>query len=64
MDRVSRFINNKKQDKIRVVNSQPSIQSMREGEEVLFLLKMENFLGIEKNVVSYGDQIWLKQDKR
>ena len=39
MDRDSRFINNKKQDKIRVVNSQPSIQSMREGEEVLFFTK-------------------------
>lgn len=36
MDRVSRFINNRKQDKIRVVNAQPSLQSMREGEEVLF----------------------------
>ena len=39
MDRVSRFINNKKQDKIRVVSSQPSIQSMREGEEVLCFTK-------------------------
>lgn len=36
MDRVSRSIANKKQDKIRVVETQPSIQSMREGEEVLF----------------------------
>ena len=39
MDRVSRFINNKKQDKIRVVNSQPSLQSMRDGEEVLFFTR-------------------------
>jgi hypothetical protein len=36
MDRVSRSIQNKKQDKIRVVNTQPSIQSMRDGEEVLY----------------------------
>ena len=36
MDRFSRSIANKKQDKIRVVSTQPSVQSMREGEEVLF----------------------------
>ena len=36
MDRATRFIANRKQDKIRVVKDQPSIQSMREGEEVLF----------------------------
>ena len=39
MDRVSRFLSGKKQDKIRVVNFQPSVQSMREGEEVLFFNK-------------------------
>ena len=39
MDRVSRFLSSKKQDKIRVVNFQPSVQSMREGEEVLFFNK-------------------------
>ena len=36
MDRATRFSANRKQDKIRVVKDQPSIQSMREGEEVLF----------------------------
>tara|TARA_Y100000361_G_scaffold108000_1_gene97831 strand:- start:55 stop:759 length:705 start_codon:yes stop_codon:yes gene_type:complete len=36
MDRATRFIANRKQDKIRVVREQPSIQSMREGEEVLY----------------------------
>jgi len=39
VDRVSRFLSSKKQDKIRVVNFQPSVQSMREGEEVLFFNK-------------------------
>tara|TARA_R100000995_G_C3388215_1_gene79217 strand:+ start:268 stop:456 length:189 start_codon:yes stop_codon:yes gene_type:complete len=39
MDRATRFIQNKKQDKIRVVTTQPSLQSMREGEEVLFFTK-------------------------
>tara|TARA_Y100001937_G_C7027584_1_gene288512 strand:+ start:146 stop:844 length:699 start_codon:yes stop_codon:yes gene_type:complete len=39
VDRVSRFLSGKKQDKIRVVNFQPSVQSMREGEEVLFFNK-------------------------
>ena len=36
MDRSARFIANRKQDKIRVVREQPSVQSMREGEEVLY----------------------------
>ena len=36
MDRSTRFIANRKQDKIRVVREQPSVQSMREGEEVLY----------------------------
>ena len=36
MDRATRFIANRKQDKIRVVREQPSVQSMREGEEVLY----------------------------
>ena len=36
MDRATRFISNRKQDKIRVVREQPSVQSMREGEEVLY----------------------------
>ena len=39
MNRESRFLSGKKQDKIRVVNFQPSVQSMREGEEVLFFNK-------------------------
>jgi hypothetical protein len=36
MDRATRFIANRKQDKIRVVREQPSVKSMREGEEVLY----------------------------
>lgn len=36
MERISRYTVNKKQDKIRVVNSQPSVNSMRDGEEVLY----------------------------
>ena len=39
MDRIARQINNRKQNKIRVSNSQPSVQSLREGEEVLYLNK-------------------------
>tara|TARA_R100000655_G_scaffold105893_1_gene154563 strand:- start:503 stop:1084 length:582 start_codon:yes stop_codon:yes gene_type:complete len=39
MDRVSRFIQNKKQNKIQQVANQPSVNSMREGEEVLYLHK-------------------------
>ena len=39
MDRATRFIQNKKQDRIRVVTNQPSVQSMREGEEVLYFTK-------------------------
>ena len=37
MDRIQRNINNRKQDKISLVNSQPSLRSMRDGEESLFL---------------------------
>jgi len=36
MDRLSRYINNQKQDKIQAVRSQPSVSTMREGEEVLY----------------------------
>ena len=36
MDRLARSIANKKQDNVRLVNTQPSVQSMREGEEALF----------------------------
>ena len=36
MDRVSRFVNNRKQDKVRLSNTQPSVNSMREGEEVFY----------------------------
>ena len=39
MDRVSRFIQNKKQNIIQQVKTQPSVNSMREGEEVLYLHK-------------------------
>ena len=37
MNRNERFINNSKQNKIRVAKAQPSLQSMREGEEVLYM---------------------------
>jgi len=37
MDRIQRSINNRKQDKISLVNSQPSLRSMRDGEESLHL---------------------------
>jgi len=36
MNRNSRFINNIKQNKIRLVSNQPSINNMREGEELLY----------------------------
>ena len=36
MNRETRFINNRKQDKIRLVNNHHSINNMREGEEVLY----------------------------
>ena len=39
MDRIARFIQNKKQNKIQQVRNQPSVNSMREGEEVLYLHK-------------------------
>ena len=37
MDRIQRNINNRKQDKISLVGSQPSLRSMRDGEESLYL---------------------------
>ena len=37
MDRIERNINNKKQGKISLVNSQPSLRAMRDGEESLYL---------------------------
>ena len=37
MDRIQRNIANKKQDKITLANSQPSLRSMRDGEESLYL---------------------------
>jgi len=37
MDRIQRNINNRKQDKISLVSSQPSLRSMRDGEESLYL---------------------------
>ena len=36
MDRIERNINNRKQDKISLVSSQPSLRSMRDGEESLY----------------------------
>ena len=39
MDRIERNINNRKQDKISLVSSQPSLRSMRDGEESLYLGK-------------------------
>jgi hypothetical protein len=37
VDRIQRNINNRKQDKISLANSQPSLRSMRDGEESLYL---------------------------
>ena len=37
MDRIQRNINNRKQDKISLIGSQPSLRSMRDGEESLYL---------------------------
>ena len=37
MDRIQRNINNRKQDKISLVSSQPSVRAMRDGEESLHL---------------------------
>ena len=37
MDRIQRNINNRKQDKISLVNFQPSLRSMLDGEESLYL---------------------------
>tara|TARA_R100000234_G_scaffold117498_1_gene96063 strand:- start:391 stop:816 length:426 start_codon:yes stop_codon:yes gene_type:complete len=39
MDRIARRLTNLKQDKIRLSKTQPSIQTLREGEEVLYLNK-------------------------
>ena len=39
MDRVERIIMNSKQSKIRSVRARPSTQSMREGEEAIYLEK-------------------------
>ena len=36
MDRIERNINNRKQDKLSLVSSQPSLRSMRDGEESLY----------------------------
>lgn len=36
MDRISRRLTNIKQDKVSVSNIQPSLQSLREGEEILY----------------------------
>lgn len=54
MDRATRFIANRKQDKIRVVREQPSIQSMREGEEVLYFRNRGTLTRYRKNVVRFG----------
>tara|TARA_R100000008_G_C3543035_1_gene145895 strand:+ start:119 stop:700 length:582 start_codon:yes stop_codon:yes gene_type:complete len=48
VDRISRFIQNKKQNKIQEVNNQPSVNSMREGEEVLHLNKNGNLIRYRK----------------
>ena len=39
MDRISRQISNAKQNKIEVVKSQPSVNSLREGQEVIYISK-------------------------
>ena len=36
MDRISRRLTNIKQDKVSVSNIQPSLQSLREGQEILY----------------------------
>ncbi len=39
MDRIARRLTNIKQDKVKLSKTQPSIQTLREGEEVLYLNK-------------------------
>jgi len=39
VDRIARRLTNIKQDKIKISKTQPSIQALREGEEVLYLNK-------------------------
>jgi len=39
MDRISRQISNAKQNKIEVVKSQPSVNSLREGQEAIYIAK-------------------------
>ena len=40
MDRISRQIANSKQDRIEIVKSQPSAATLREGQEVIYVLKI------------------------
>ena len=48
MNRVERFIINRKHDKIILVNSQPSRQTMRDGEEALYMTKNKNLVRYRK----------------
>lgn len=48
MNREERFINNRKQDKIILVNSQPSRQTMRDGEEALYMTKGRHLVRYRK----------------
>ena len=58
MDRVSRFINNSKQNKIRVSKAQPSLQSMREGEEVLYMSPSKSLMRYRKeNGILWSSQM-------
>ena len=54
INRQERFINNRKQDKIRLVSSQPSIDSLREGQEVLYYHKN----GMLKRYRKQNGKLW------
>ena len=65
MDRISRQIANSKQEKIQVVKSQPSVATLREGQEVMYITRDNRLARYRKEQgrlwVSYmsasGDQI-------
>ena len=55
MDRIQRNINNRKQDKISLVNSQPSLRSMLMVKSLYFLEEMEILQDIVEKKVFYGN---------
>ena len=57
MNRVSRQIANSKQDKIDVVKSQPSISSLREGQEVIYISRSNR---LERYRKEQG-RLWVSQ---